>query len=51
MVETDGRGPGVAGVVVESNHVDGIRSRAQARKLVCDEESVTICGTRFYFSD
>ncbi len=29
VLETDGRGPGVAGVVVESHDIDGIKKRAQ----------------------
>ena len=51
VIESDGRGLGVAGVVLESYDIDSIKARAQARNLSYDEESIVICGARFYFND
>ena len=52
--ETDGRGPGVEGIILAVQNVDEIIARAIARNLAVDNQgatpSVTICGTKFYLS-
>lgn len=52
--ETDGRGPGVEGIILDVKNVDEIIARAIARNLTVDDQSginsVTICGTKFYLS-
>jgi len=51
VVETDERGSGVVGVGVESDDIDGVKQRAQARNLSYNEARIFMEGVRFYFSD
>ncbi|WP_225783727.1 VOC family protein [Xenophilus sp. Marseille-Q4582] len=43
----DGRGEGLAGVVLRTRDAAAIRAAAQARGLPVDGDAVTVCGVRF----
>lgn len=43
----DGRGPGLAGMIIDVKNLDEILSRANSLGLPCDKDSVTVSGVRF----
>lgn len=45
--ETDGRGEGLAAVLLHTRDAAGIRATARLRGLPCDDHGVTVCGVRF----
>jgi len=47
VAASDGRGPGLAGMVIDVKNQQEILSRAKSLGLACDSNSVTLCGTRF----
>lgn len=49
--ETDGRGEGLAAVLLRTRDAAALRATAQARGLPVDADSVTVCGVRFVLAD
>ena len=44
--DRDGRGEGVAGLVIAARDAEGIRARARARGALRPDGSIELCGTR-----
>ncbi|MDA7418274.1 VOC family protein [Xenophilus arseniciresistens] len=49
--ETDGRGEGLAAVVLRTHDAAAIRATAQARGLPVETNSVMVCGVRFVLAE
>jgi hypothetical protein len=49
--ETDGRGPGLSGLVVRATNADRLIAQAEARGCRGADGTITVCGTRFTIAD
>lgn len=51
VLEADGRGEGLAAVVLRTRDAHAVRATARARGLPVDADDVTVCGVRFVLAD